>query len=121
MSAKDPMKIDDTIQLTKPDNIESILNEAEKVKSEDDLVDRLDSTARIILNYQSPEQQREEYENMADNLINVDDIQTTYDYSDEKGRTRIRKAGYTALSIIISAIVVALGVIIAIICIKWGA
>ena len=118
MSAKEPMKIDDTIQLNKPDNIESILNEAEKIKSEDDLVDRLDSTARIILDYQSPEHQREEYENMSDNLINFEDVQATYDYSDEKGRTRVRKAGYTAISIIVSAIVVALGVIIAILCIK---
>lgn len=118
MNAKDPMKIEDTIQLTKPDNIEGILNEAEKIKSEDDLIDKLDNTARVILDYQSPEHKREEYENMIDNLIDNDDVRATYEEDKGYVRTRYKKAGYSILSILISTITIAIGIIIAIICIK---
>ena len=111
----DPFKKEE-LKVVNP-QIDEILNEATKVESGDDMIDELSNTARIVLDYQSDNQKKEEYINHIDGLVTSDDDKATYDFENE-GPILSRKKGYTVFSILISTITVALGIIIAIIMVK---
>ena len=112
----DPIEKENLIE-NKPEPVEDVLNNSLKTKAEGDLLNDMAPTARIMLDYMPSEGKKEFYEDYNSGLIDEEDINSTYDL-ENKGPVLTRKKGLTIFSVLISTIIIALGILIAIILVK---